>query len=100
MRMDIDKVSQLTGISPLRIQLYEIHGLIMPSARLDGSRLYGDDEIRALALIQQAHDAGVTLLEEPREFIDCVLLNNGITPVSSDECCEAGSSTTRRLGSM
>jgi DNA-binding transcriptional MerR regulator len=73
--MYIGKVAERTGATPRAIRLYESQGLIPPPQRQGRYRVYNETEIRAIALIKRAQEAGFTLAEL-RSFINLKVREN------------------------
>jgi DNA-binding transcriptional MerR regulator len=61
--MTIGAVAALTGRRPSSIRYYEQIGLLPPARRVNGRRVYGQDTVRALAVIDTGQRAGLTLGE-------------------------------------
>jgi MerR family redox-sensitive transcriptional activator SoxR len=61
--MRIGNLARLTGIAPSAIRFYEEQGLIPPVRRLSGRRVFDDQTVAHLAVVQLAKDAGFTLAE-------------------------------------
>ncbi len=73
----IGQVARETGLSVDAIRFYEKQGLLESPARTEGGfRLFGEREIRALKLIQNAQELGFSL-EEIRELL--LLQRDGVT---------------------
>ncbi len=62
--MRIGELSRASGIAASRIRFYETAGLIAPASRTPaGYRLYDDDALQVLRIIEQAQLGGFTLAE-------------------------------------
>jgi DNA-binding transcriptional MerR regulator len=60
----IGELSRASGVSASRIRFYETAGLLAPSGRTPaGYRLYGDEAVQVLRIIDYAQLAGFTLAE-------------------------------------
>jgi DNA-binding transcriptional MerR regulator len=60
----IGELSRASGVTASRIRFYETAGLLAPTGRTPaGYRLYGDEAVQALRIIDQAQLAGFTLAE-------------------------------------
>ena len=59
----ISRVASLTGFSIKAIRYYEAIGLLRPQRSEGGYRLYGEEDIRRLYLLQRAKRLGFTLRE-------------------------------------
>ncbi|MCW2512567.1 MAG: transcriptional regulator [Mycobacterium sp.] len=57
----ISVVSELTGINPQTLRLYEQRGLLTPSRNRGGTRRYSDANLDRLRQITELVDAGVNL---------------------------------------
>lgn len=57
----ISVTSELTGIGPQTLRLYERRGLINPSRTGGGTRRYSEDDIHRLARVSELVEAGVNL---------------------------------------
>ncbi|WP_170312887.1 MerR family transcriptional regulator [Prescottella subtropica] len=57
----ISVTSELTGIGPQTLRLYERRGLIMPSRTDGGTRRYSEDDIYRLSRVSELVKAGVNL---------------------------------------
>ncbi|CAM3173545.1 helix-turn-helix transcriptional regulator [Prescottella defluvii] len=57
----ISVTSELTGIGPQTLRLYERRGLIMPTRTGGGTRRYSEEDIYRLARVSELVDAGVNL---------------------------------------
>ncbi|WP_305092788.1 helix-turn-helix transcriptional regulator [Prescottella sp. R16] len=57
----ISVTSELTGIGPQTLRLYERRGLIMPSRTDGGTRRYSEDDIYRLTRVSELVKAGVNL---------------------------------------
>jgi MerR family transcriptional regulator/heat shock protein HspR len=53
--------SELTGIGPQTLRLYERRGLLTPARTSGGTRRYSDDDLSRLARIAQLMDDGVNV---------------------------------------
>ena len=53
--------SELSGIAPQTLRLYEQRGLLTPSRTEGGTRRYSDDDLVRLGRITELVDAGVNL---------------------------------------
>ncbi|MDF3307188.1 MerR family transcriptional regulator [Rhodococcus sp. T2V] len=53
--------SELTGIGPQTLRLYERRGLLTPARTSGGTRRYSDDDLIRLARIAQLMDDGVNV---------------------------------------
>ncbi|MGF7120259.1 DNA-binding transcriptional MerR regulator [Rhodococcus sp. BE178] len=53
--------SELTGIGPQTLRLYERRGLITPSRTGGGTRRYSEEDIYRLSRVSELVDAGVNL---------------------------------------
>lgn len=62
-RMSIGAIAKRTGLRVSAIRYYESAGLIPPTRRVGGKRVYDASVFEAIALIQLAQDAGFTLAE-------------------------------------
>ena len=69
--MGISEVAERLGMAASTLRYYDDRGLVRPAARRGGRRMYGQEELRRLALLKIAQslgirlDAAVTLLDEP-----------------------------------
>jgi MerR family redox-sensitive transcriptional activator SoxR len=61
--LSIGEVARRTGRRPSSIRYYEQVGLLPAAPRVAGRRVYGPDTLRALAVIETAQRAGLTLQE-------------------------------------
>ncbi|RDI18988.1 MerR-like DNA binding protein [Rhodococcus sp. AG1013] len=57
----ISVTSELTGIGPQTLRLYERRGLITPSRTGGGTRRYSEEDIYRLSRVSELVDAGVNL---------------------------------------
>ena len=57
----ISVTSELTGIGPQTLRLYERRGLITPSRTGGGTRRYSDEDIYRLTRVSELVEAGVNL---------------------------------------
>lgn len=57
----ISVTSELTGIGPQTLRLYERRGLIMPSRTGGGTRRYSEEDIYRLSRVSELVEAGVNL---------------------------------------
>ena len=57
----ISVASELSGIGPQTLRLYERWGLLTPSRTAGGTRRYSDDDLDRLARITELVDQGVNL---------------------------------------
>jgi MerR family transcriptional regulator/heat shock protein HspR len=57
----ISVASELSGVAPQTLRLYEQRGLITPSRTEGGTRRYSDDDLVRLQRIVELVDAGVNL---------------------------------------
>ncbi|WP_430334241.1 MerR family transcriptional regulator [Rhodococcus sp. ACT016] len=57
----ISVTSELTGIGPQTLRLYERRGLITPSRTGGGTRRYSEDDLYRLARVSELVEAGVNL---------------------------------------
>lgn len=57
----ISVTSELTGIGPQTLRLYERRGLITPSRTGGGTRRYSEDDIYRLARVSELIEAGINL---------------------------------------
>ncbi|MBC2639965.1 MULTISPECIES: MerR family transcriptional regulator [unclassified Rhodococcus (in: high G+C Gram-positive bacteria)] len=53
--------SELTGIGPQTLRLYERRGLLTPARTSGGTRRYSDDDLTRLARIAQLMEEGVNV---------------------------------------
>ncbi|MFC0453909.1 MerR family transcriptional regulator [Rhodococcus jostii] len=53
--------SELTGIGPQTLRLYERRGLLTPARTSGGTRRYSDDDLLRLARIAQLMEGGVNV---------------------------------------
>ncbi|MDF3313430.1 helix-turn-helix transcriptional regulator [Rhodococcus sp. T2V] len=58
----ISVTSELTGIGPQTLRLYERRGLITPSRTGGGTRRYSEDDLVRLARVAELIEAGVNLV--------------------------------------
>jgi MerR family transcriptional regulator, redox-sensitive transcriptional activator SoxR len=61
--LTIGEVAGTAGLRPSAVRYYEEAGLLRPTARVRGRRVYDDDVFESLALIALAQDAGFTIAE-------------------------------------
>lgn len=61
--MSIGTIAKRTGLRVSAIRYYESAGLIPPTRRAGGKRVYDASVFEAIALVQLAQDAGFTLAE-------------------------------------
>ena len=61
--MTIGAVAALAGKKPSSIRYYEQIGLLPPARRVSGKRVYGQDVVRTLAVIETGQRAGLSLGE-------------------------------------
>jgi MerR family redox-sensitive transcriptional activator SoxR len=61
--LGIGEVARVSGKAPSAIRYYEKTGLLPAPARVSGRRRYGHEVLRALAVIETAQRAGLTLGE-------------------------------------
>ena len=59
--MPIGEAAQRLGLRPSALRYYDERGLVSPSQRLAGRRMYGPDELRRLAFIKVAQRLGLPL---------------------------------------
>ena len=59
--MPIGEAAQRLGLRPSALRYYDERGLVSPSQRLSGRRMYGADELRRLAFIKVAQRLGLPL---------------------------------------
>ena len=57
----ISVTSELSGVGPQTLRLYERRGLLSPSRTDGGTRRYSDDDLERLARITELVDQGVNL---------------------------------------
>lgn len=57
----ISVISELSGIGPQTLRLYERRGLLSPARTDGGTRRYSDDDLKRLQRISQLVDVGVNL---------------------------------------
>ena len=57
----ISVASELSGVPPQTLRLYERRGLLEPDRTTGGARRYSDDDINRLRRITELADAGVNL---------------------------------------
>ena len=57
----ISVTSELTGIPPQTLRLYEQRGLLTPSRTEGGTRRYSDDDLERLRRVADLVEAGVNL---------------------------------------
>ncbi|MFZ2172778.1 MAG: MerR family transcriptional regulator [Rhodococcus sp. (in: high G+C Gram-positive bacteria)] len=65
----ISVTSELSGLGPQTLRLYERRGLIMPSRTEGGTRRYSEDDLVRLARISALIESGVNL-EGIRQILD------------------------------
>ncbi|WUH98395.1 MerR family transcriptional regulator [Spirillospora sp. NBC_00431] len=65
-RFDIAELAALAGLQPSALRHYEREGLLTPSGRVGGRRVYDNDGLRQLAAIDFWQEAGFTLAEIAR----------------------------------
>lgn len=69
----IGEAAEQLGMRTSALRYYEARGLVRPTGRVNGARVYGHEEMRRLAFIQIAQRLGVGLdvaaavLDEPSE---------------------------------
>ena len=61
--MSIGAIAKRTGLPVSTIRFYESAGVIPPTRRVGGKRMYDESIFEAIALVQLAQDAGFTLAE-------------------------------------
>jgi MerR family redox-sensitive transcriptional activator SoxR len=61
--LGIGEVARRVGVRPSAVRYYEQRGLIAPDGRRGGKRVYGQEAVERLALINFAKDAGFSLGE-------------------------------------
>jgi DNA-binding transcriptional MerR regulator len=67
--LTVIEVSRRTGLSRKALRLYETMGLVEPEERSDaGYRLYGDEALRRIELVNRAKVLGLSLAEA-KEFL-------------------------------
>ncbi|MDP8992470.1 MAG: MerR family transcriptional regulator [Actinomycetota bacterium] len=67
--LTVSEVSRRTGLSRKALRLYETMGLVEPEERSDaGYRLYGDESLRRIELVNRAKVLGLSLAEA-KEFL-------------------------------
>ena len=67
--LTVADVTRRTGLSRKALRLYETMGLVEPEARSDaGYRLYGDESLRRIELVNRAKVLGLSLAEA-KEFL-------------------------------
>ena len=67
--LTVSEVSRRTGLSRKALSLYETMGLVEPEERSDaGYRLYGDESLRRIELVNRAKVLGLSLAEA-KEFL-------------------------------
>ena len=59
----IGKLAQKLGIAPSAIRYYERIGLLPPAKRLSGKRLYDNETVQRIGVIQLAQKAGFTIAQ-------------------------------------
>lgn len=57
----ISVATELTGIPPQTLRLYEQRGLLTPSRTEGGTRRYSEDDLKRLRRVAQLVEAGVNL---------------------------------------
>jgi MerR family transcriptional regulator/heat shock protein HspR len=57
----ISVASELTGIDPQTLRLYERRGLLTPARTAGGTRRYSDDDLDRLQRITELVDAGINI---------------------------------------
>jgi MerR family transcriptional regulator, heat shock protein HspR len=57
----ISVTSELSGLGPQTLRLYESRGLLAPARTEGGTRRYSDDDLARLARITELLDSGVNL---------------------------------------
>ena len=57
----ISVTSELSGVSPQTLRLYESRGLLTPARTEGGTRRYSDDDLDRLARIAELLESGVNL---------------------------------------
>jgi DNA-binding transcriptional MerR regulator len=57
----IGQAARRLGINPSALRYYDERGLLRPTARRGGRRLYGTEELRRLAFIHIVHRLGISL---------------------------------------
>jgi MerR family transcriptional regulator, copper efflux regulator len=67
--LGVAEVGRRTGLTRKALRLYEEQGLVEPAARTDaGYRLYGDEALRRIELVNRAKVLGLSL-SEAKEFL-------------------------------
>ena len=67
--LGVAEVGRLTGLSRKALRLYEQMGLVEPTTRTDaGYRLYGNEALRRIELVNRAKVLGLSLTEA-KEFL-------------------------------
>jgi DNA-binding transcriptional MerR regulator len=61
--LTITEVGRATGLASSALRFYERHGLIAPAGRAGGKRVYAEDVIPRLALVDIYQQAGFTVAE-------------------------------------
>jgi DNA-binding transcriptional MerR regulator len=61
--LNITEVGEATGLASSALRFYERHGVIEPIGRSGGKRIYGDDVVARLALVDIYQQAGFTVAE-------------------------------------
>ena len=59
--ISIGEAAAQLGLSTSALRYYDERGLVCPTARRAGTRMYGSDELRRLAFIKLAHRLGLPL---------------------------------------
>lgn len=60
-QIPIGAAAKLLGTRTSTLRYYEERGLVRPSGRVGGKRVYGHDELRRLAYLRMAHWMGIRL---------------------------------------
>lgn len=65
----IGEVAKAFGLRASALRYYDDIGVLKPATRRSGTRLYGVDELRVLALIRMWHQPGLLSLADTTELI-------------------------------
>jgi DNA-binding transcriptional MerR regulator len=67
--MSIGEVSAKLGLATSTLRYWEERGMVCPTERRSGRRLYGPEEVRRIALIQMWQEGGMMSLQEISELL-------------------------------
>lgn len=92
--MRIGELATRTGVSVRALRYYEEHDLLAAERSPSGQRLYAQDAVDRVLLIQQLYAAGLSS-RTIVELLPCVV-DGDATPNCSIACRPSGTTSTRR----